>query len=78
MVLGETNKKVIKNVIKLLTMVILMGTVVIWIMMPTSTYKKIWLKSMRAKVGKSIYFGKPGKFTSIFFISRHRSNLIFY
>ncbi|KAG7655256.1 Ferredoxin-NADP reductase (FNR) nucleotide-binding domain [Arabidopsis suecica] len=56
----ETNKKVIKNVIKLLTMLILMGTVVIWIMMPTSTYKKIWLKSMRAKLGKSIYFGKPG------------------
>ncbi|XP_020867678.1 ferric reduction oxidase 3, mitochondrial isoform X2 [Arabidopsis lyrata subsp. lyrata] len=56
----EMNKKVIKNVINLLTMVILMGTVVIWIMMPTSTYKKIWLKSMRAKLGKSIYFGKPG------------------
>ncbi|XP_010477584.1 PREDICTED: ferric reduction oxidase 3, mitochondrial-like [Camelina sativa] len=56
----EMNKEVIKNVIKLLTMVILIGTMVIWIMMPTSTYKKIWLKSMRAKLGESIYFGRPG------------------
>ncbi|KAL1192217.1 Ferric reduction oxidase 3 [Cardamine amara subsp. amara] len=54
------NKEVIKKVIKVLAMVILMGTMVIWIMMPTSTYKKIWLTSMRAKLGKSIYFGKTG------------------
>lgn len=70
MVLGEMNKEVMKNVIKLLTIVILMGTMVIWIMMPTSTYKKIWLKSMRTKLGKSIYFGKPGKF-----INRHTSSI---
>ncbi|XP_006306803.2 ferric reduction oxidase 3, mitochondrial isoform X1 [Capsella rubella] len=56
----ETKKEMIKNVIKLLTMVILIGTLVIWIMMPTSTYKKVWLKSMRAKLGNSVYFGRPG------------------
>ncbi|CAL9213310.1 unnamed protein product [Arabidopsis halleri] len=58
--LGEMNKEVIEKVIKFLTMVILMGTTVIWIMMPTSTYKEIWLTPMRAKLGKSIYYGKPG------------------
>ncbi|XP_010462520.2 PREDICTED: probable ferric reduction oxidase 1 [Camelina sativa] len=58
--LREMNKKVIEKVIKLLTVVILMGTTFIWIMMPTSTYKKILLLSIRAKLGKSIYYGKPG------------------
>lgn len=58
--LGEMNKEVIEKVIKLLTMVILIGTLVIWIMMPTSTYKTIWLTSMRANLGKSVYYGKPG------------------
>ncbi|CAH2039298.1 unnamed protein product [Thlaspi arvense] len=58
--LGEINKGVIMNGIILLTMMILMGNLVIWIMMPTSPYKKIWLTSMRAKLGKSIYFGKSG------------------
>ncbi|KAL9854984.1 putative ferric reduction oxidase 1 [Arabidopsis thaliana] len=57
---GEMNKEVIDKVIKFLMMVILMGTIVIWIMMPTSTYKEIWLTSMRAKLGKSIYYGRPG------------------
>ncbi|CAA7026089.1 unnamed protein product [Microthlaspi erraticum] len=57
---GEMNKEVIKKVITLLTMVILVGTTVIWIMMPTSTYKKTWLTPMRAKLGQSVYFGKPG------------------
>ncbi|ESQ36789.1 hypothetical protein EUTSA_v10006972mg [Eutrema salsugineum] len=54
------NKEVTMKMTKLLSIAILMGTIVIWIMMPTSTYKKIWLTSMRAKLGKSIYFGKPG------------------
>ncbi|KAG7590957.1 hypothetical protein ISN45_Aa01g000400 [Arabidopsis thaliana x Arabidopsis arenosa] len=58
--LGEMNKEVIEKVIKFVTMVILMGTIVIWIMMPISTYKEIWLTPMRAKLGKSIYYGKPG------------------
>lgn len=48
------------KMIKLLTIAILGGTMVIWIMMPTSTYKKIWLTSMRAKLGKTTTFGKPG------------------
>jgi len=68
---GEMNKEVIDKVIKFLMMVILMGTIVIWIMMPTSTYKEIWLTSMRAKLGKSIYYGRPGNFT------RYRSKIIY-
>lgn len=58
--LGEMSKEVTMKVIKLLMMAILMGTIVIWIMMPTSTYRKIWLTSMRAKLGKTTNFGKPG------------------
>ncbi|XP_013604165.1 PREDICTED: probable ferric reduction oxidase 1 isoform X1 [Brassica oleracea var. oleracea] len=59
--LGEMSKDVtMKVTIKLLAMAILGGTMVIWIMMPTSTYKKIWLTSMRAKLGKTTTFGKPG------------------
>ncbi|CAH8250820.1 unnamed protein product [Arabidopsis lyrata] len=58
--LGEMNKEVTEKVIKFVTMVILMGTIVIWIMMPTSTYKEIWLTPMRAKLGKSMYYGKQG------------------
>lgn len=54
------SKEVTMKVIKLLMMAILMGTIVIWIMMPTSTYRKIWLTSMRAKLGKTTNFGKPG------------------
>ncbi|CAN8310859.1 unnamed protein product [Cochlearia groenlandica] len=53
-------EEIMKEVIKVLTMVILMGTLVIWIMMPTSTYKNIFLKPMRAKLGNSTFFGKPG------------------
>ncbi|KAF8111499.1 hypothetical protein N665_0074s0032 [Sinapis alba] len=58
--LGEMNKDVAMKLIKLLTMAILGGTMVIWIMMPTSTYRKIWLTSMRAKLGQTTTFGKPG------------------
>lgn len=58
--LGEMSKDVTMKMIKLLTIAILGGTMVIWIMMPTSTYKKIWLTSMRAKLGKTTTFGKPG------------------
>ncbi|CAH8336710.1 unnamed protein product [Eruca vesicaria subsp. sativa] len=58
--LGEMSKDVTMKVIKLLTLAIIGEAMVIWIMMPTSTYKKIWLTSMRAKLGKTPTFGKPG------------------
>lgn len=71
---GEMSKEMIKKLIKLLTMVILTGTMVIWVMMPTSTYKKIWLPSMRAKLGESIYYGKPGKSHQLLYIISNRYN----
>ncbi|XP_010556561.1 PREDICTED: ferric reduction oxidase 2 [Tarenaya hassleriana] len=51
---------VIKGVIKLLIAVIFLGIIMIWIMVPTQTYRKIWLPTLRAKLGNSTYFGAAG------------------
>ncbi|KAJ7951174.1 Ferric reduction oxidase [Quillaja saponaria] len=40
-------------------MVVFLGMILIWIMMPTDTYKKIWLPKIRADTN-STYFGTQG------------------
>ncbi|GAV92529.1 Ferric_reduct domain-containing protein/FAD_binding_8 domain-containing protein/NAD_binding_6 domain-containing protein, partial [Cephalotus follicularis] len=50
----------IQRVIWLLAMVVLLGSLMIWIMMPTNTYAHIWLPNIRNKVNQSTYFGTQG------------------
>lgn len=59
---GEEFKDMIKGVTKFLMMVIFLGTIMLWIMMPTLTYRTKWLPHMRIKFGTSTYFGATGNF----------------
>ncbi|CAK7348844.1 unnamed protein product [Dovyalis caffra] len=46
--------------IKLLLIVVLLGYAIVWIMMPTITFRNIWLPNIRRKLNSSIYFGNEG------------------
>ncbi|KAJ4837178.1 Ferric reduction oxidase 2, partial [Turnera subulata] len=54
----ETNMA--RAAIRLLILVVLVGYLMVWIMMPTNTYKQKWLPSIRNKVNNSAWFGKQG------------------
>ncbi|KAL0700459.1 hypothetical protein Bca4012_056581 [Brassica carinata] len=45
---------------KFFMMVAFLGTIMLWIMMPTLTYKNKWQPYMRLKFGASTYFGSTG------------------
>lgn len=57
---GEEFKDMMKGVTKFLMMVTFLGTIMLWIMMPTLTYRNKWLPYMRIKFGASTYFGATG------------------
>ncbi|CAN7097213.1 hypothetical protein BRARA_I05641 [Brassica rapa] len=57
---GEEFKGMIKGVSKFFMMVVFLGTIMLWIMMPTLTYRNKWLPYMRLKFGASTYFGSSG------------------
>ncbi|XP_015947735.2 ferric reduction oxidase 2-like [Arachis duranensis] len=46
--------------IRLVVLVVLLGWIFIWIMMPTSTFRQTWLPHLRAKTTTSTYFGSQG------------------
>ncbi|XP_030468309.2 ferric reduction oxidase 2 [Syzygium oleosum] len=53
-------KRIVRDAIWVLFMVVFLGTVLIWIVMPTNTYRNRWSPSIRAKSGSSTYFGNQG------------------
>ncbi|KAI3441773.1 FAD-binding FR-type domain-containing protein [Psidium guajava] len=53
-------KRIVRDATWVLSMVVLLGTVLIWIMMPTNTYRNHWSLSILAKSGSSTYFGYQG------------------
>uniref|UniRef100_A0A1J3D3L0 ferric-chelate reductase (NADH) n=1 Tax=Noccaea caerulescens TaxID=107243 RepID=A0A1J3D3L0_NOCCA len=57
---GDEFKDMMKGVTKFLMMVIFLGTIILWIMMPTVTFRNKWLPYMRIKFGASTYFGATG------------------
>ena len=57
---GEQFNGMIKGVSKFFMMVVFLGTIMLWIMMPTLTYRNKWLPYMRLKFGASTYFGSSG------------------
>ncbi|CAH2069114.1 unnamed protein product [Thlaspi arvense] len=57
---GDEFNDVIKGLIKLLMLVIFLGSVLIWILMPTLIYRTKWLPVMRTEFGTSTYFGLTG------------------
>lgn len=63
---GDEFKDVIKGLIKLLMLVIFLGIIFIWILMPTMVYRTKWLNPvMRNEFGTSTYFGAIGSYISI-------------
>ncbi|KAK4847441.1 hypothetical protein QYF36_001958 [Acer negundo] len=50
---------------KLLVMVVFLGSLMIWTMTPTNTYRKIWLPKLRNQLN-STYFGTQGTTTVIY------------
>ncbi|KAJ0245336.1 Ferric reduction oxidase 2 [Hirschfeldia incana] len=48
------------EITKFFMMVAFLGTIMLWIMMPTLTYKNKWQPYMRLKFGASTYFGSTG------------------
>lgn len=56
----EEIQRVVRAGIKLLLMVVFLGTLMIWIMMPTNVYFLKWLPYLRAKYNISKFFGGQG------------------
>ncbi|KAH7513089.1 hypothetical protein FEM48_Zijuj12G0159500 [Ziziphus jujuba var. spinosa] len=56
----ENVRRVIRATIKLLVVLVFMGTILIWIMMPTNTFRQKWRIQIRAKYNNSKYFGSQG------------------
>ncbi|KAL5572913.1 hypothetical protein UlMin_022510 [Ulmus minor] len=52
--------KVARASLKLLLIILLLGYFLLWILMPTSTYKQNWLPRIKAKASTSTYFGSQG------------------
>lgn len=63
---GDEFKDVIKGLIKLSMLVIFLGYVFVWILMPTLIYRTKWLPVMRTEFGFSTYFGLAGSYGNIF------------
>ncbi|ESQ37683.1 hypothetical protein EUTSA_v10028469mg [Eutrema salsugineum] len=57
---GDEFKDVIKGLLKLFMLVIFLGYIFIWILMPTLIYRTKWLPVMRTEFGFSTYFGLAG------------------
>ncbi|CAA7017342.1 unnamed protein product [Microthlaspi erraticum] len=57
---GDEFKDVIKGLIKLLMLVIFLGIIFIWILMPTLIYRTKWLPVMRTEFGTSTFLGATG------------------
>lgn len=53
-------RKAIRTAVLALFMVVCLGIVLIWIMMPTNTYQMHWHPSIRQKTGSSTFFGLQG------------------
>ncbi|KAK7274359.1 hypothetical protein RIF29_15444 [Crotalaria pallida] len=49
----------VQSAIKMLVLVVLVGWIFIWIMMPTNKYRHVWLRQLLAKTN-STYFGTQG------------------
>ncbi|XP_031393556.1 ferric reduction oxidase 2-like isoform X2 [Punica granatum] len=52
--------KIVRGAIWVLLMLVAMGTLMMWIMMPTNTYRNHWLLSIRKKANNSTYIGTQG------------------
>ncbi|XP_024176269.1 ferric reduction oxidase 2 isoform X1 [Rosa chinensis] len=53
--------RMVRTAIRLfLVLVVFGGCVLIYVMMPTNTYRQIWLPRIRAEAGSSTYFGAQG------------------
>lgn len=57
--------RIVRTAIKVLAMVILLGSLVVWIVMPTATYKQTWQATIREKTN-SKYFGRQGSNLLVF------------
>lgn len=50
---------IVQGAMRILSLVVFLGTLLMWVMMPTDTYKQSWLPSIREKTN-STYFGTQG------------------
>ncbi|KAL5859659.1 hypothetical protein ACOSQ4_000955 [Xanthoceras sorbifolium] len=51
--------EIVRAAMKLLVMLVFLGSLMLWIMMPTNTFRKIWLPKTRVELN-STYFGLQG------------------
>ncbi|KAF3441539.1 hypothetical protein FNV43_RR15453 [Rhamnella rubrinervis] len=57
---SNENVRRVRAAIKLLLVVVFLGCVLMWIMLPTNTYRNTWRIRIRAKANNSTYFGAQG------------------
>lgn len=56
----------VRGAIRVVLMAVALGILMMWIMMPTNTYRNHWLISIREEVNHSTYIGTQGwRFISI-------------
>ncbi|KAL4016167.1 hypothetical protein IC575_023798 [Cucumis melo] len=52
--------RVLSLAIRVLVLILFLGWIFLWVMMPTNTYRKKWLPKIREKTYQSTYFGSEG------------------
>ena len=61
---------IVRAAIRLLAIfVVFPGTLLIWLMMPTNTYRQIWLPQIRLKASSSTYLGAEGSINRLILIN---------
>uniref|UniRef100_A0A7N0RHH6 ferric-chelate reductase (NADH) n=1 Tax=Kalanchoe fedtschenkoi TaxID=63787 RepID=A0A7N0RHH6_KALFE len=58
--------RAVRDCIKALIVVVLLGYALVWIMIPTNTYRKDWQVKIRAKTNNSTFLGSQGANTLLF------------
>lgn len=62
---SHENIGTVRAIIKLLLMAVYLGTLMLWVLMPTNTYRQNWLPHLRAKFNFTTYFGVQGWYNLI-------------
>lgn len=56
----EKTTRILSVGIRVLVLILFVGWIFLWVMMPTNTYRKKWLPKIRQQSYYSTYFGSEG------------------
>ncbi|KAK4789118.1 hypothetical protein SAY86_020437 [Trapa natans] len=63
---SSISKKMVRRAIRMVVMAVGAGILMMWIMLPTKTFRQNWLLTIRRELNHSTYFGRQGTNLVIF------------